>query len=241
MSPHVVQRSPLGGIALGVVLVVAGLAACSPLASKGTMPPPGPNGEVDVESAPEFIAVAGRDGSVVGYVRKELLLPAEGPGRRGVDPMPVYGEDLRTVVGQMVPGKGFVAVGVDPATVPDIPVQVANASPPPGEGSGQVALYVRNDGADQAWIAVESGGVVSQGTGFWGGNLGVGCYAMPASSTLVLLDGPPQDPASDVLLPIHTRAQEKPPPSLWISIGAGGAVTQGEGVAPWWSGGPQIC
>lgn len=155
--------------------------------------------------------------------------------------MPVYGEDLRTVVGQMVPGKGFVAVGVDPATVPDFPGQVANASVPAGAGSGQVALYVRNEGADQAWIAVESGGQLSEGGGFWAGNMAVGCYAMPDSSTLVLLNGPPQDLASEVLVPIYTRDQETPPPSLWISIGASGAVTQGQGVAPWWSGGPQIC
>ena len=37
---------------------VAGLlsGACSPFASKGTMPPPGPNGQVDASAAPDFIA-----------------------------------------------------------------------------------------------------------------------------------------------------------------------------------------
>lgn len=100
--------------------VVLGVLAsgCSPLASKGTMPPPGANGQVDPSSAPDFLAVAGRDAGIAGYARKEDVL---GPGDAA---FPVYGDDLRTVVGQMVPGKGFVPVGVDPATVLTFAVEV---------------------------------------------------------------------------------------------------------------------
>ena len=76
------------------------------------MPPPGPNGEVDASPAPDFLAVAGRDAGIAGYARREdVLSPGDGP-------FPVYGDDLRMVVGQMVPNRGFVPAGVDPATIP---------------------------------------------------------------------------------------------------------------------------
>src|SRR6266566_9690123 len=196
------DRKQLHLMALAAVLAAAGLAACSPFATKGTMPPPGPNGQVDAKSAPDFISVAGRDGSVVGYVRKELVLSADDTGGPGDEAWPVYGEDLYTVVGQMVPGKGFVPAGVDPATVPDIPVRVAPASGPPGEGSGQVVLYVRNDAAALASIAVQEAGQLAQGTGFWGSNMGVGCYSMSPGSRLVLLDRSPAEASASVLRPI---------------------------------------
>ena len=56
----------VGRMFAAAVLLVGILVACSPLESKGTMPPPGPNGEIDSGKAPDFIAVAGRDGSVAG-------------------------------------------------------------------------------------------------------------------------------------------------------------------------------
>lgn len=31
----------------------------------------------------------------------------------------MYGEDLRTVVGHLYPGRGFVPIGVDPSGVPE--------------------------------------------------------------------------------------------------------------------------
>lgn len=61
---HAVRRFEL------TTWIVVGLlsGACSPFASKGTMPPPGPNGQVDASAAPDFIAVAGEDGGIAGYV-----------------------------------------------------------------------------------------------------------------------------------------------------------------------------
>ena len=244
-------RKPIVQMALAAVLAVA-LAACSSFASKGTMPPPGPTSKgtmpppgptskVDPNSAPDFISVAGRDGSIVGYVRKELLLPTAGTGGPGDGVWPVYDEDLRTVVGQMVPGKGFVPAGVDPATVPDIPVTVAPSGEPSGRGTGQVVLYVRNDAASQASIAVQTGGQLARGTAAWGGNTGVVCYPMSAGSRLVLLDRPADEAGASVIRSIYTRGQETEPPSLWIAVGADGAITQGESVPPWWSGGPPAC
>jgi hypothetical protein len=83
------------------ILLIFGVmvAGCSPFASKGTMPPPGPNGQVDASSAPDFLAVAGRDGGIAGYAPKADVLGA------GDAAYVVYGEDLRTVVGQMARGR----------------------------------------------------------------------------------------------------------------------------------------
>lgn len=48
-------------------------------------------------------------------------------GRPQTVAVPVYGPDLTAVVGQLVPDKGFVPAGVDPASVPSRPVEVAPA------------------------------------------------------------------------------------------------------------------
>ncbi|MBA3877853.1 MAG: hypothetical protein C0498_13190 [Anaerolinea sp.] len=207
---------------------------CSPLASKGTMPPPGANGQVDPSSAPDFLAVAGRDAGIAGYARKEDVL---GPGDAA---FPVYGDDLRTVVGQMVPGKGFVPVGVDPATVLTFAVEVGPSVDLGSTPSGQVVLYVRNDAAAEAWVTVLVNGQPWNSSGFWGQNMGVGCYAMPGGSRLVLLDRSPEVAGAGVLRQLYVRGQEVEPPSLWITIGKDGSVQQGTGV-PAWSGAPQTC
>jgi hypothetical protein len=52
---------------------------------------------------PDFIAVAGRDAGIAGYARKEDVLGI------GDAPFPVFGDDLRTVVDQTVPGATCVA------------------------------------------------------------------------------------------------------------------------------------
>lgn len=237
-------RTPITLLIAALVLVGATLGACSPLASKGTMPPPGPSGQVDPSKVPDFIAVAGSDGSIAGYVRKEAVLPAGGAavGQPSDRSWPVYGEDLRTVVGQMVPGKGFVPAGVDPATVSAIPVEVAPSSESGGEPSGQVSLYVRNGAAAQVWIAILDGGQFLHGGGFWGeGYVGVGCFPMSSGSRLVLLDRAPQEAGATVVRAIYARGQEAEPPALWIELGADGRISQGRGVAPWWSGDPQTC
>ena len=98
---HVQTRRGRIVASLLVVLLAGGLVgACSPVASKGTMPTPGPNGQIDTASAPDFIAIAGHDGGIAGYARKADVLATD-PA-----PFPVFADDLRTVVGQMVPDKG---------------------------------------------------------------------------------------------------------------------------------------
>jgi len=155
---------------------------------------------------------------------------------------PVYGEDLRTVVGHMVPGKGFIPAGVDPATVSAIPVQVAPSSESSGEPSGQVALYVRNDAAAQAWVAILDSGQLLDGGGFWGeSKIGVGCFPMSSGARLVLLDRDPQKAGATVVRAIYTRREEAQPPARWLEIAQDGRITQGSGVPRWWSGEPQVC
>jgi hypothetical protein len=229
-----VKRMRLGSVLMAGALLAGG---CAAVATKGTIPPPGPNGEVDPSRAPDFIAVAGRDGvTTAGYIRKEAVL-----GAPGEVSWPVYGEDLRTVVGQMVPGKGFVPAGVDPATLPDIPVQTAPSGAPSGDGSGQVVLYVRNDAAAEAWIAIQQGGQLARSVGFWGGNAGVGCFPMSVGARLVMVDRPPDQAGAVVLRALYSRGQEAEPPALWITVGSNGSVMQGRGVPGWWSGGPPAC
>jgi hypothetical protein len=140
-----------------VFTVIAGIevAGCSASASKGTMPPPGPNGRVDASSGPDFIAVVGRDGGTAGYARKQ---DAMGPG---AGPIVVYADDLRTVVGQLAPGKGFIPVGVDPATVPEIPAVVGPGEQMPTSNAAIVAFYVRNDSPSEIYNAVMVGAQVT--------------------------------------------------------------------------------
>ncbi len=205
----------------------------SPFASKGTLPPPGPNGQVDPSSAPDFLAVAGRDGGIAGYARKEDVLAP------GDVPFPVYGENLSTVIGQMVPGRGFVPAGVDPATVPTFAVEVG----PSGQeqpDANKVVLYVRNDSLIEIHDAVLAGGQITDSGGYWGQNMGVGCYSMPVGSRLVLLDRSASQPGASVVREIYTRHGEPEPPSLWITIARDGSVQQGTGVPAWW-GAPQAC
>ena len=100
------------------MLLATSLSACNPLATKGTLPPRDADGNISIENAPDFIGVAGPDGSIVGYVRKELVL-----GDNVDEPWPVYAPDLMTLIGHMFPGRGFVPLGVDPNVVPTYPAQ----------------------------------------------------------------------------------------------------------------------
>jgi hypothetical protein len=197
------------------------------------MPPPGPDGEVNIETAPDFLAVAGPTG-IAGYAPKGDVLGA------GDAPFLVYGDDLRTVVGQMVPNRGFVPVGVDPATVPTFAVEAGPSGVSTGARPTKVALYVRNEGPTEAWVSMQAGTQNWDSTGFATGNPGVGCYDMVPGSRLVLLDRSPSDPGSAVLKSIYTRGNEPEPPSLWISIAPDRSVQQGIGTPGWW-GVPQTC
>lgn len=114
-------------IAIPLVLTFASLAAGSALAdlngpTRGVIPPDArlADGELDLSKVPDFIVALGRDGQPVGYVSKDLVLvpQVDDTGRPVAPTIPVYGDDLTTVVGHMVPDRGFVALGTDDASVP---------------------------------------------------------------------------------------------------------------------------
>lgn len=72
-----------------------------------------PDGSIDLSQVPDFIpALDGEE--AVGWISREDAFPLEGDRP---DPMPVYGEDLRTTIGHVFANIGFVPLGVDPASV----------------------------------------------------------------------------------------------------------------------------
>lgn len=213
------------------------LGACSPAATKGTMPPPGLDGQVDPSMVPDFIAVAGDDGGIAGYMPKEYLFPEQADsGRPGDTDWPVFAEDLQSLIGHMVTGRGFVALGVDPATVPTFAVRTRPSLAAPPGGTTSLTLYVRNGTTQQAWFAVHP----ESASGYNHG-LGVGCFNAVAGEALVMLDRAPQDADAQILLTIHRRTEAKEGPTLWVDVGSDGAISQGEGVPEWWVGDPQVC
>jgi len=198
------------------------------------MPPPDANGGIDPSAMPDFIAVAGRDGGIVGYVRKEAALST------GDQSWPVYGDDLRTVVGRLVPGKGFVPVGVNPVAVPNVPFVAGPAklvNPP--ESTGSVLVFVRNAWSNIVWIAVEVGGSYADDGGYWGGGyVGAGCFAMPAGSRLVVLDGDPTEPPAQISAVLYTQSSPGMRAERSVDIDSHGVATVGSGVPTWWVGAP---
>jgi hypothetical protein len=211
------------------------LGACAPTGSKGTMPPPGPDGQIDPSAVPDFVAIAG-DSGVVGYVRKDAVL-----GGSADRAWPVYGEDLHTVVGELVPGRGFVPAGSDPNLIPtaDVSVGPAGMSEPPSSG---VIAYVRNGSPREATIAVLADGKFEDGAGFWpDGYVGVACLQMPVGSQLVLLDRLYTEPGAAVVSVVYVREAGADTAIRWLDIGTDGRPAIGSGQPDWWAGDPPPC
>lgn len=110
-----------------ICLVAVLAVACVPAATRGTMPPALPDGSIDFERAPDFIAIAGETG-IAGYARKECFIG--NPPPVATRACAVYAEDLRTQLGQIVPGKGFVPLG-DPNLVSPVPGSAAPSASNP--------------------------------------------------------------------------------------------------------------
>lgn len=105
-------------IALGIGFSVAGGATAGTIyLTKG--PIPTVNGQLDTQRAPDFIRIA--TSGVTGYVPRAYILPPE-PNKPGnallLSVAPVYGSDLKTLIGHMYPGVGFVPLGKSPADEP---------------------------------------------------------------------------------------------------------------------------
>lgn len=120
-------------VALGAAGIVAYQAASvsgtKPVASqaptKGRIPDNAwrSDGTVDRALLPDFVSALGRDGTIVGYVPSDRAVP-DSPSS---DPIPVFAGDLKTMVGYMYPGRGFVALGTDYRDVPELPVETPSS------------------------------------------------------------------------------------------------------------------
>ena len=203
----------------GAVLAALIVLGCGTLSSRGTMPPPGVDGEIDPSAVPDFVSVAG-DTDIVGYVPKAVILEPTGD-----EAIPVVGEDLQTVVGHLVPGKGFVPLGVDPATVPVRPAE-QGPSAAPADGPGR-AIYVRNRAPGRIWLAVKRPD--EPGAAGFDGGMGVSCGLELGGPITVWVREPADLAVSH--LPVGSRV-------TWVDRAPDGTVTTGEGVPEWWTGGP---
>ncbi|MEY4512895.1 MAG: hypothetical protein RLZZ450_5017 [Pseudomonadota bacterium] len=112
------QRISLVASCLLVAIGLAGFALAKPKSpTKGRVPPEAfKNGEIRPELVPDFIMAYNREGEIAGYVSKVDVF------REGNDePYVVVDESLTKPVGRMVPGRGFVPIGVPETSVPMLP------------------------------------------------------------------------------------------------------------------------
>lgn len=123
---------------LGIALALA-LASCTATGGKPT--PTAQPGATNSPPIPGYVVALGRDGNPVGYVRQADVDPASNPvdslGRPMAATIPVYAADLVTIVGHMVPDRGFVPRGTDPQSVPTLEAVVS------GSPSGPPARDIR--------------------------------------------------------------------------------------------------
>jgi hypothetical protein len=101
-----IERPACGSIACPNELTASAVLWRAP--TKGRIPSDASSNDGAIYDAlwPDFVATYGRDGeTVAGYIPKADLL-----GKHDA-PLPVYGEDLQTLVGYQVAGQGFVPIG----------------------------------------------------------------------------------------------------------------------------------
>lgn len=119
--------------------------------TKGAIPR---GGDITDALVPDFVSALGRDGvTIAGYVPKGYLLepfditPGNPSNPPHSEPQPVYGEDLTTLVGHMVPGVGFVALGSEESHAaptesvmpPSAGPSVGPTLPPEGVDCGRIS------------------------------------------------------------------------------------------------------
>lgn len=103
-----------GSVAAAGFALIVGVGTILAGPTRGPIPPeafPRDGGAIDRSVVPDFVPALGPDGAVVGWVSKELAVPEADSAAR--DAIPVYADDLETIVGHMVRGRGFVPAGVD--------------------------------------------------------------------------------------------------------------------------------
>jgi len=116
------------GVAAAIAITPLSLAAAdsSRPPTKGRVPAAAfqANGNLDKSKVPDFIPALDRAGNQVGYVSRDLAMPD--PSEAGSEvPIPVYADDLTTIVGSMMPGRGFVPRGARASDVPSFVVRTS--------------------------------------------------------------------------------------------------------------------
>lgn len=106
-------------LAGGVLISAVSTDASGPTKSPVQFPEDG--GPVDLRTVADFVPTLGRDGNRVGWTRKQDVF-VTGERASTVESVEVFADDLKTVVGHMYRGRGFVPIGEDPADTPKYPV-----------------------------------------------------------------------------------------------------------------------
>jgi hypothetical protein len=245
---------PVVVLALGFLIVMTAIAVLAPRSSAAAPghPTKGPipqaaylaNG-IDAALVPDFVPVQGRDGtSVAGYIPKAYLLGSTMPTVTSSAPegdiAPVYADDLTTLVGHMYPDRGFVPLGVDPNSIPTIPVQQGPAVSAPTGPPTSLTVYIRSAATTTRWFGVVP---ASDTVGAVGASIpiSVACLHVPVGGQAVMFDRPPQDAGAITLRVIYQRVGANGWPTLWVDVGADGSVGQGTGMPSWWVGPPPPC
>ena len=87
------------------------------------------DGSINRELVPEFIPAVGTTSDTpIGWVAKADVMPENPLVLQEV--VPVFGDDLVTVIGHMYPIIGFVPVGTDPKSVEPVSTPEAFVEPP---------------------------------------------------------------------------------------------------------------
>ncbi len=138
--------------------------------TKGTLAPATPGTAVNVAAAPDFIAVASAGGGIAGYAPSALVFgggPTNGYVGEAPD-VPVYAADLRTLVGYVVAGGGFVPLAQMPvARASATPTGSASASLNPGELRLNTAPTGSSSGARTSLTGTLGGEVRGEQACFW--------------------------------------------------------------------------
>jgi PASTA domain len=109
-------------LGLGIGLSVAGGATAGTIyLTKG--PVPSAHGQPDFQRAPAFVEVDAN--TKVGYVPRKYVVPSapNTPVNRLLNAIaPVYSPNLKTLIGHLYPGIGFIPLGLNPHSVPCLPI-----------------------------------------------------------------------------------------------------------------------
>jgi hypothetical protein len=145
-------------------------------ATKGRIPPNASSNQGATYDAlwPDFVGTYGTDGeTIAGFIAKaDLLGPIDGP-------LPVYGEDLSTLVGYQVPDRGFVPISEYQASAASAPP--VDATPFEVLTAYLEAVQARNCPA--ALIVSLSGDIVPTTNALCSSSARVTAFAVDANAT----------------------------------------------------------